>query len=89
MTGPGRHEWRPEVQEEVLVVEPKVKAATGAGAGGALVLTPFFVWLVAQIAYNGDTSNVPIEVIGVVGFVVTGVCTFVAGYYAKHYQRPV
>lgn len=72
----------------MIVVEPKVKAATGAGAGGALVLVPFFVWVVAQIAYNGDTSRVPLEVTGVIGFVVTGVCAFVAGYYAKHYQKP-
>jgi hypothetical protein len=69
-------------------VETKVKAATAAGAGSAAVLTPFVIWVVDQMAFNGDAApDVPLPVVGVIGLVVTGVCTFAAGWYARHSPR--
>ncbi|GAB3142507.1 hypothetical protein GCM10027290_17170 [Micromonospora sonneratiae] len=70
-------------------VESKVKAATAAGAGSAAVVTPFVVWVVDQLFFNGDaTPEVPLPVVGMIGLVVTGACTFVGGWYAKHTPRP-
>jgi hypothetical protein len=69
-------------------VETKVKAATVAGAGSAAIVTPFVIWVVDAVAFNGDAApDVPLPVVGVIGLVVTGVCTFVAGYWAKHSPR--
>jgi hypothetical protein len=70
-------------------VETKVKAATAAGGGSAAVLTPFVVWLVGRLFFAGPGDpEVPLPVVGLIGLVVTGVCTFVAGWYAKHTPRP-
>lgn len=70
-------------------VESKVKAATAGAAGGAAVLTPALVWVADQIWWNGDAApDVPLPVVGVIGLVATAVCTFVAGYKAKHSPRP-
>lgn len=69
-------------------VERKVKAATAAGAGSAAVVTPFVVWVVDQMWFNGDAApEVPLSVVGVIGLVVTGLCTLAAGYWAKHSPR--
>jgi hypothetical protein len=69
-------------------VERKVKAATAAGGGAALVVTPFLVWLVDLIAFNGDgPPDVPLPVVGALGLAATGLCAFVAGYRAKHTSR--
>ena len=65
-------------------VEPKVKAATAAGSTAAGVLVPFVLWLLAAYVFAGD---VPLPVQGVVGLVVTGACTFAAGYWARHVDR--
>jgi hypothetical protein len=66
-------------------VETKVKAATAAGAGTAGVLTPFVIWLVDEMSFNGGAApEVPLPVIGLIGLMVTGVGTFVAGWYARH-----
>lgn len=65
-------------------VEPKVKAATAAGASSAAVLVPFVLWLLAAYVFGGD---VPLPVQGVVGLLVTGACTFTAGYWARHVNR--
>jgi hypothetical protein len=64
-------------------VEPKVKAATAASAAVAAVL-PFVLWLLATYVFDGE---VPLPVQGFVGFVVSGACTFVAGYRARHVDR--
>lgn len=66
-------------------VEPKVKAATAASAATAAVL-PFVLWLLQAYLFDGE---VPLPVQGFVGFVVTGACTFVAGYRARHVDRRV
>lgn len=69
-------------------VETKVKAATAAGAGSAAVITPFVIWVVDALAFNGDAApDVPLPVVGVIGLVVTGVSAFVAGYWARHSPR--
>jgi hypothetical protein len=70
---PGRHP-----------VEPKVKAATAAGGTAAGVLVPFVLWLLSVYVFGGD---VPLPVQGAVGLAVTAVCTFAAGYYARHVER--
>ena len=80
----------PEPYETVTdsEVEPKVKASATAGAGAALVLTPFFVWLADLVFWNGDAQpDVPVPVVGAIGFVVTGVSALVAGYSARHVNR--
>lgn len=68
-------------------VEPKTKAATVAGAGSAAIITPAAVQLVDELFYGGGPINVPVAYIGLIGLVVTGVCTFVASYYARHVNR--
>ena len=68
-------------------VEPKTKAATVAGAGSAAVITPAVVLLVDDLLYGGGELDVPAPYIGVIGLVVTGVCTFAASYYARHVNR--
>jgi hypothetical protein len=68
--------------------ESKVKAATVGAAGSAAVITPFVIWVVDVLAFNGDAApDVPLPVVGVIGLVVTGVSAFVAGYWAKHSPR--
>lgn len=70
-------------------VETKVKAATAAGAGSAALITPFVVWLVDELFFNGAAPpDVPLPVVGLIGLVVTGVSTFVAGWFARHTPRP-
>jgi hypothetical protein len=69
-------------------VEPKVKAASGAGAGASLFVTPFLVWLLDLMFWNGDADPpVPLPVVGMVGFVVAGLSSLAAGYLARHVQR--
>ncbi len=69
-------------------VESKVKAAT-AGATGAAALTAFLTWVADLIWWNGAAApDVPYPVIGVIGVAAGGVCTFAAGYKAKHTARP-
>lgn len=68
-------------------VEPKTKNATLAGAGSAAIITPAVVQLVDQLFYGGGDLNVPVTYIGVIGLVVTGACTFAAGYYTRHVNR--
>jgi hypothetical protein len=69
-------------------VEAKVKAATAGAAGGAAVLTPALVWVADQIWWNGDAApDVPLPVVALLGVAATGVCTFVAGYKARHTPR--
>lgn len=79
----------PEPYEVVdpSAVEPKTKAATVAGAGSAAIITPAVVLAVDQLFYGGGEVDVPLPYVGVIGLVVTGVCTFVASYYARHVQR--
>ncbi|MFI6760597.1 hypothetical protein ACIBF5_15825 [Micromonospora sp. NPDC050417] len=69
--------------------ETKVKAAATAGAGAAAVITPFAVWLIDLLAFNGDAPpDVPLPVVGVIGLIVTGLAAWGAGYWAKHTARP-
>jgi len=68
-------------------VEPKTKAATVAGAGSAAIITPAVILAVDELFYGGGPIDVPLPYVGVIGLFVTGVCTFVAGYYARHVQR--
>ncbi len=65
-------------------VEPKVAAATAASASSAAVLLPFVLWALGTYAFHGD---VPVPVQGMVGLVITGACTFLAGYRARHVDR--
>jgi drug/metabolite transporter (DMT)-like permease len=84
----GRHAARTYEVVSDGDVEPKVKASVSAGAGAALVLTPFFVWVADLVFWNGDAApDVPIPVVGAIGFVVTGVASFIAGYAARHVNR--
>ncbi|ASW55952.1 hypothetical protein CIK06_19875 [Plantactinospora sp. KBS50] len=62
-----------------------MKAATAAGAGSAGVLTPFVIWLVGQLFFAG--GEVPLPLVGVIGLVVTGLCTFIGGWLARHSPR--
>lgn len=58
-------------------IEPKVAAATAAS-----VLVPLVLWLLAT--YVGE---IPLPVQGAIGTLLTGACTFAAGYYARHVDR--
>jgi hypothetical protein len=62
-------------------VEPKVTAATAAATATA-VLLPLLLWLLET--YVGP---VPVTVQAAIGTLITGVCTFVAGYRARHVDR--
>lgn len=63
-------------------VEPKVRAATAAASTAAGLLLPLLLWLLAR--YVGA---VPAEVQVALSTIVTGACTFAAGYYARHVDR--
>jgi hypothetical protein len=65
-------------------VEPKVRAATAASASSAATLLPFVLWLLGTYLFP---DGVPLPVQGFAGLVVTGACTFAAGYYARHVDR--
>ena len=65
-------------------VEPKVRAATAASASSAATLLPFVLWLLSVYVFDGQ---VPLPVQGMVGLVITGACTFAAGYAARHVDR--
>jgi len=79
----------PESYEVVdpSAVEPKTKAATVAGAGSAAIITPAVVLLVDELFYGGGPVDVPLPYVGVIGLVVTGLCTFAGGYLARHVNR--
>jgi predicted lysophospholipase L1 biosynthesis ABC-type transport system permease subunit len=69
-------------------VENKVKVATAAGAGSAGIITPFVVWLLDQLFFDGGAQpDVPLPLVGMIGLVITGLCTFAGGWYAKHTVR--
>lgn len=68
-------------------VEPKTAAATVAGGGSAAVVTPFVLWGIDELWFGGGELDVPLPVVGIVGLIVTGACTFAAGYYARHVNR--
>ncbi|MEV4197000.1 hypothetical protein [Micromonospora globbae] len=70
-------------------IESKVKAATAGAGGSAAVITPAVLWVIDELWFNGAAApDVPLPLVGIVGLVVTGVCAFVAGYWAKHTARP-
>jgi hypothetical protein len=60
-------------------VEPKVRAATTAAT-----VVPFVLWLLSAYLFHGE---VPLPVQGIVGTLITGGCTFAAGYLARHVDR--
>jgi hypothetical protein len=68
-------------------VEPKTKAATVAGAGSAAIITPAVVLLADELFYGGGPIDVPLPYVGVIGLIVTGLCTFAASYSARHVNR--
>lgn len=68
-------------------VEPKTKAATAAGVTSAGIITPAIVLAVDQMFYGGGEVDVPLQYVGLIGLVVTGLCTFAAGYSARHVNR--
>ena len=70
-------------------IEPKTKAATAAGAGSAAIITPAVILLIDDLFYGGGEVDVPLPYVGVIGLIVTGICTFAAGYYARHVNREV
>jgi hypothetical protein len=65
-------------------VEPKVRAATLAGGSSAATLLPFVLWLLSVYVFHGD---VPLPVQGAAGLLITGACTFAAGWSARHVDR--
>lgn len=64
-------------------IEPKVTAATAASAGSAAVILPAVLWLLAQVTH----APVAPQVSALLGLLVTGGCTFAAGYRARHVNR--
>lgn len=74
----------PDHAAPAVPVEPKVKAATAAGASSAAVLLPFVLWLLGVYVFP---DGVPVPVQGLVGLVVTGAATFAAGWSARHVNR--
>jgi hypothetical protein len=69
-------------------VETKVKASTVAAGGAAATVTPFVVWLVAALFFNGPAApDVPLPVVGVIGLAVSGLAAFAAGWWARHSPR--
>ncbi len=69
-------------------VEPKVKAATGGAAAGA-VLSTFLIWLADQLWWGGEESppDVPLPVGGFIALVATSALTFLSGWLARHVNR--
>lgn len=87
---PGRADHAAAEPYEVVsaeAIEPKTKAAAVAGAGSAAIITPAVVLLVDELWYGGGEIDVPLPYVSVIGLVVTGVCTFAAGYFARHVNR--
>lgn len=84
---PGPDHAAPYEVVDPSAIEPKTKAATVAGAGSAAIITPAVVLAVDELFYGGGAIDVPLPYVGVIGLVVTGVCTFVASYYARHVNR--
>lgn len=68
-------------------IEPKTKSATAAASASSAVVVPFVVYVVDLAFYGGGDIDVPVPVLGMIGLVVTGACTFAASYYARHVQR--
>lgn len=66
-------------------VEPKVKAATAAGATAAGLIAPVVLWLLSRYLFDG--VELPLPVATAVTTCITGLCTFAAGYYARHVDR--
>lgn len=64
-------------------VEPKVRAATWAASASSLLL-PAVLWALGVYVFGGE---VPLPLQSLVGVLVTGACTFAAGYYARHVDR--
>jgi hypothetical protein len=65
-------------------VEPKVRAATAASASSAATLLPFVLWLLGTYVFP---DGVPLPVQGFAGLIITGACTFAAGWTARHVDR--
>lgn len=63
----------------VAPVETKVKASTSVAAVSGLVL-----WILGKYAFKGEVPDV---VASWVYFLVPGLLTFAAGYFAKHTPR--
>ena len=68
---------------EATSVEPKVKAATW-GASASALLLPAVLWALGVYLFDGE---VPLPLQSLIGVAVSGLCTFVAGYYARHVDR--
>jgi hypothetical protein len=64
-------------------VEPKVRAATWGASASALVL-PAVLWALGVYVFDGE---VPLPLQSIIGVLVSGACTFAAGYYARHVDR--
>lgn len=64
-------------------IEPKVRAATAAASTAAGVLVPAVLWLIGRLL----GADVPVAFEGLIGLLITGVCTFAAGYAARHVDR--
>jgi uncharacterized membrane protein YeaQ/YmgE (transglycosylase-associated protein family) len=68
------------VQGGSYPVEPKVKAATTSA-----LIVGFVVQLLSLYVFHGEVPDV---VVALVGSIVTAVLTFVAGWLARHVNRP-
>lgn len=88
-TTPGPDHAAPEPYQVLPdgAVEPKTKAGTAAAAGSAAIITPAVIYFVDELFYGGGEIDVPLPYVGLIGLIVTGVCTFAASYYARHVNR--
>lgn len=77
-------------------VEGKVWAATAGGTTG-LIISTFLLWVLGVTFWGISTdalsateavAAVPAPVIGLLGLLITGACTFAGGWFAKHSPRP-
>lgn len=62
-------------------IEPKVTAATAASSAAGILL-PLLLWVLTTWV-----GEVPVPVQAAIGTLLTGACTFAAGYYARHVNR--
>lgn len=77
-------------------VEGKVWAATAGGTTG-LIISTFLLWVLGvtlwgvsadALSATEAVAAVPAPVIGLLGLLITGACTFGGGWIAKHTPRP-
>lgn len=82
----GRHRLQQAVA--TYSTEPKVKAATAAGAGAAALITPAIIDVLDRLFLDGDgPRTVPSVYVALIGGAVVAGCAWLAGYRAPHVDR--